>query len=269
MSTRNSLAKPCRQAWLALLLGLCMSQVFAAIRVDALSTQPSVKTSLTHKVLARLATPVTTISLPANDQSKAGLQDQGGARQIGVSRTVEALGSTRQTADFLRWVRLPNGGHAAALQIKADGAWGARLGVRWHALPAQAVLRLYAGGQGTAIQEVTGAALLERLPVDQTDGARVWWTPDVGPEPVLELLLPPNVDIRAVGLAIPKISEIVVSPVQLAVSAADVQTLKQQSNACQQDVNCQSDLLDMRNSVIRMVYVSAEKTYQCIDRTLR
>ena len=264
MSTRNSLAKQCRQVWLALLMGLGVVQAFASIRVDALVMDPRDHILSPKKSLAQLSTPVTSITLPASDQTKTVLEDQAGARQIGVARMVEVLASRQQAAEQLRWVRQANGGHTTALQLKTSG-WGIRLGVRWHALPAQAVVRLYAGGQGAALQEVTGAALLERLPVDPTDGARVWWTPDVGPEPVLELLLPPTVDASAVALSIPQVSEIVVSPAQLLTEASAIEapTLKRRSNGCQQDVNCQNSLLDMRNSIIRMVYVSAAKTFQC------
>ncbi|KAF5275318.1 hypothetical protein FQA39_LY18652 [Lamprigera yunnana] len=173
-----------------------------------------------NKVATRLAAPVAVINLPALGHAKVALQDEGGARQIGVARDVAPLARAEQTQAVLSWVALPNGGHAAALQLAVAGAFGVRLGIRWQALAADAVLRLYAGAGGLAMHEVTGAALLDRLPVVATSGERIWWTPDIGPEPVLEIVLPPGMDVGAAALSIPQLSEIVLPPAQLAAESA-------------------------------------------------
>ncbi|MEG0973355.1 MAG: trypsin-like peptidase domain-containing protein [Comamonas sp.] len=245
-------------------LVFCGAHAYAALRVDALALPLASHTAETKQAPTRFSGSVTVVELTEMSQAKAALQDEAGARQIGVARDVAQLATASQTAVALRWVPLPNSGHVAALQVKVAGAWGARLGVRWHALPAAAVVRLYTGVQGGLVQEITGAALLERLPIDEADGVRTWWTPDTGPAPVLELVLPPEVDVSELALSIPQLSEIVVPPAQLiAEASAEMGSLKRSSNTCQQDVNCQDSLLELRNSVIRMVYVSAAKTFQC------
>ena len=114
--------------------------------------------------------------------------------------------------------------------------------------------------QAAASYEVTGAALRERLQPDPATGARTWWTPDLGPTPVLEILLPASVADAELALAIPRVSQVVVPPSAV---VPEMELAKRLSNGCQQDVNCQAELLDQRDAVIRMVYVSEANTFQC------
>ena len=251
-------------------VALHVSNADAVVRVDALRMPPLGDTASAKNSATRSAAQVAVVALAESNPAKTALQDEAGVRQIGIARSVEPLASADQTKGLLRWTPLPTGGHAAALQLQVPGAWGARLGVRFHALPAAAVFRLYAGEHGAMVHEVTGAALLERLRPDPASGDRTWWTPDIGPAPVLEMLLPPGVGVDALGMSIPQLSEIVVPPADLVADAqvAGQALLKQQSNNCQQDVNCQSTLLELRDAVVRMVYVNAAKTFQCTGTLL-
>jgi hypothetical protein len=247
----------------------------ASWQLDARRMPPG-PVSVQAKAAAALSATAVPLVLPALQNSKALAPDEGGVRQIGVARDLERMDSAEKVAQLLQWQTLPSGQQVAALQWIADEAYGLRLGLEFAALPAMAVFRLYPSQQAAASYEVTGAALLERLPVDAQTGARTWWTPDVGPAPVLEILLPAAVAKTSLQWALPQVSQIVLPPSGMPPSVvppsdsrvlklADtaVLTEKRRPNACQLDVNCQDALLDQRDAVIRMFYVSQGRTFQC------
>ncbi|UBB19402.1 trypsin-like peptidase domain-containing protein [Comamonas odontotermitis] len=242
-------------------LGVVASSAQAGVQVDALRMEPQEGTGVLRHATALVASRVAQVEMPPWDAAKAELLQADGARQIGVGRPLASLQTPDQTRNLLAWNRLPNGGRAAALQWAPDGAYGLRLGVVFTALPEAAVFRMYASPQSPASYEVTGAALLERLPLDPATGARTWWTPDLGPTSVLEILLPATVDDAQLALAVPWVSQVVEPPTPLA--PAQAEPAKRLSNNCQQDVNCQAALLDQRDAVIRMVYVNGTNTFQC------
>ncbi len=242
------------------LLGLAWPAAQAGLQMDALRMGQQVDAGVTRQAAALTASHVTLVEMPPWEAGKAELQEAGGARQIGVGRPLASLQTPEQTRSLLAWHRLPNGGRAAALQWAPGGAFGLRLGVVFSALPEEAVFRVYASVQAAASYEVTGAALRERLQPDPATGARTWWTPDLGPTPVLEILLPASVADAELALAIPRVSQVVVPPSAV---VPEMELAKRLSNGCQQDVNCQAALLDQRDAVIRMVYVSEANTFQC------
>lgn len=231
----------------------------AGLQVDALRMEPQIGASLARQAATLTAREVILVEMPPWQAGKAEPREAAGADQIGVGRPLASLQTPGQTRNLLVWHRLPNGGRAAALQWAPDGAFGLRLGLVLTALPEAAVFRMYASAQAAASYEVTGAALLERLPPDPATGARTWWTPDLGPTPVLEILLPATVADEQLALAVPWVSQVVVPPTPL----PQAESAKRLSNGCQQDVNCQAALLDQRDAVIRMVYVSQANTFQC------
>ncbi len=237
----------------------------ASLRIDALvmTAAKSVTENVAPQTL--IAAPVA-VPLPALDMAKTRLADDGGARQIGVARAVGPLAHVAQTQALLAWRQLPSGQQVAALQLAPTGAHGLRMGVQFAALPAQALLRLYSSPQAAASVSVTGIALLERLPKDPASGAITWWTPDVGPAPVLEILLPGDVPASSLQFSIPLSSEITVPRAQW-LRESDMLS-KRRSNDCQQDANCQAALVDVRDAVIRMVYVNDAKTFQCTGTLL-
>ncbi|MBB6578425.1 hypothetical protein HNP33_002507 [Comamonas odontotermitis] len=231
----------------------------AVLQVDALRMEPKERAGELRQAAALVASQVSLVEMPSWDAAKAQLLESQGARQIGVGRPLASLQTPEQMRNLLEWHGLPNGGRAAALQWAPDGAFGLRLGVVFAALPEAAVFRMYASQQAAASYEVTGAALLERLPPDPATGARTWWTPDLGPTPVLEILLPATVADAQLAMAVPWVSQVVMPPTPL----AQAEPAKRLSNDCQQDVNCQAALLDQRDAVMRMVYVSETNTFQC------
>ncbi|WP_021028525.1 trypsin-like serine protease [Comamonas sp. B-9] len=243
----------------------------ASWQVDARRMPASPSAVEAKDAVALSAMAVVPIVLPPWQNSKALAPDEGGVRQIGVARALDTLDTADKVARLLQWRALPSGQQVAALQWRADDAYGLRLGLEFAALPPMAVFRLYASPDAAASYEVTGAALLERLAADAQTGQRTWWTPDVGPTPVLEILLPAALATSSLQWAMPQLSQIVVPPqVAEALKTADMATLseKRLSNACQQDVNCQTALLDQRDAVIRMVYVSQARTFQCTGTLL-
>ena len=239
----------------------------AAWQVEA-RRMPASPSALSAKEALTLSTSVVVpIALAPWESAKADLApDEGGVRQIGVARALETMDSADKVAPLLQWQTLPSGQQVAALQWLAADGYGLRLGLEFAALPAMAVFRLYASPEASVSYEVTGAALLERLVADPQTGQRTWWTPDVGPTPVLEILLPATTSTRSLQWAMPQLSQIVVPPSEAeTMKAAEVAVVseKRLANDCQQDVNCQSALLDQRDAVIRMVYVSQAQTFQC------
>lgn len=243
----------------------------ASWQVDARRMPASPSTVEAKDAVALSAMAVVPIVLPPWQDSKALAPDEGGVRQIGVARALEAMDTVDKVAPLLQWQTLPSGQQVAALQWRADDAYGLRLGLEFAALPPMAVFRLYASPQAAASYEVTGAALLERLAADAQTGQRTWWTPDVGPTPVLEILLPAALATSSLQWSMPQLSQIVVPPsVAEPMKAADMAALseKRRYNACQLDVNCQQTLLDQRDAVIRMFYVSQGRTFQCTGTLL-
>lgn len=227
----------------------------------------SPSTSLSKQATTLSAPAVVPVVLQPLQDSKALALDEVGVRQIGVARALDAMDTSEKVADLLKWETLASGQQVAAIQWEASDAYGLRLGLEFAALPAMAVFRLYASPEASVSYEVTGAALLERLVADARTGKRTWWTPDVGPAPLLEILLPAALATSSLQWTMPLISQIVVSPSEAAAQtkAMGVSGLaeKRLSNACQQDVNCQTSLLDQRDAVVRMVYVSQARTFQC------
>ena len=238
----------------------------ASWQVDARRMPASPSTVEAKDAVALSAMAVVPIVLPPWQDSKALAPDEGGVRQIGVARAVETMDTVAKVGGLMQWRSLPSGQQVAALQWVAADAHGLRLGLEFSALPAMAVFRLYASLGSPASYEVTGAALLERLAADAQTGGRTWWTPDVGPTPVLEILLPAALPSSSLQWAMPRVSQIVVPPSALDASAAPRE--KRLSSPCQLDVNCQSALLDQRDAVIRMVYVSQGRTFQCTGTLL-
>lgn len=242
----------------------------SALSVDAL---PPLRLAPSEAALRAPAIPsaapqtkaaISTISLPPLSAEKSAMQQAGGARQIGVARAVPFTASPAATVAYLTWTRTEMATQTAVLRFEPEGALGVRLGVQLLALPAVAVFRLYSHPGDAPAVETTGAALLERLPIDAASGARMWWTPDVGSAPLLEVVLPADVDPSSLQLAIPQLSHIVEAALpQNEALGTEGDVLKSRSNACAQDVNCQSNLLPERKSILRMVYVVDGNTFGC------
>lgn len=255
----------------ALLVAGSCGWAHAGLQLDARRMPPASGAVLAKDAVLLSAATVVPVVLPPWQGLKDLAPDEGGVRQIGVARTLETMDTAAKVGRLLQWRSLASGQQVAALQWVAADAHGLRLGLEFAALPAMAVFRLYASPGSPASYEVTGAALLERLAADAQTGARTWWTPDVGPTPVLEILLPAALPSSSLQWAMPQVSQIVVPPSLvevLSIVDAAAPREKRRYNACQLDVNCQETLLDQRDAVIRIFYVSQARTFQCTGTLL-
>ena len=242
--------------------------VATALSVDALPplrlAQPDTEPLPTPLPALHGKRTIPTISLPPLATEKLAFMQTGGAQQIGVARVLAVTATPAATLARLQWTRTEAGTQAAVLRFEPEGALGVRLGVQLLALPAAAVFRVYRQLDLGPVVETTGVALLDRLPLDEATGTRMWWTPDVGPAPVLEVVLPADANTDSLRLAIPQLSHIVEAVHrQNGVLDDEGDAPKSRANACAQDVNCQANLLPERKSILRMAYVIDGNTFGC------
>ena len=257
--------------WLpALMRGLIFSMLMShalwsgsVVRVD--SMRMSQETSL-YEIkggVGMSASYIAELSLSSVDTQKSIDISESGALQIGVARVLNQASSISAVQQWLKWESLPTGHKVMALQLRPVDGYGVRMGVVFERLPAEAVLRLYASAGGEAILQTTGAALLEQLVQNVETGFWTWWTPDISEAPVLEILLPRSVLVSELQFSIPLVSQIVISPEQRLVKNVVPMAAGSQATLCTNDVNCQSELLDQRNAVLRMAYVINGRTLEC------
>ncbi|MCM2251699.1 MAG: serine protease [Ramlibacter sp.] len=189
---------------------------------------------------------------------------QGGpgvAARIGSAREVPDTFDAAAMARTLKWHQRPGRGHAAAISFTSEGAAGLRVGLLVRKLPADAVIRGYARGAGTAF-EIPGRTVLETLrrnrdAGDLSEEGRTYWTPVVqGEELTVEIVLPPGASGDAVDIAVPRLSH-------LHVKADDFGTLKiGEAASCNVDVSCVNEP-NTSQSTARMLFTSGGTTFLC------
>jgi len=187
-------------------------------------------------------------------------------RRIGLARDVVLTASVDSTATVLDWQSTASGGKRAAISFSSEDAKGLRLGMLVKSLPADATLRVYAQDASTAYV-VSGQAVLDAVQRnldsgDSSDNARTYWTPLVdGQEATLEIELPAQIATSAVQIAVPRLSHLVVSPLDS--STVPARAIGS-SGSCEVDVNCNSSYSSKEsNAVARMVFASGGTLYQC------
>ncbi|WP_460479093.1 trypsin-like peptidase domain-containing protein [Comamonas humi] len=194
-------------------------------------------------------------------QEAAGPADApAGVELLGVARGVPETADVARTQALLPWVRLPDGRWSAALRFASAQAHGLRLGVRIEAMPAKALVRVFAAQAQEPTYEADGATVLAAAA-----GTGVWWSPDAGGDAVeLQWVLPPGVPPEALRMAVPSLSHIVrdASP-DPAASDTTWGLAKSQSTECVQDAMCSDRVPRVRNAVVRMAFVIDGNTYGC------
>lgn len=240
----------------------------AAVQVEPMLSQGSD----VSPIQARSGTAINAWSISLGTLSQARLAEVsqsssiGVPRRIGLARDVVLTASVDSTAAVLGWQSTASGGQRAAISFSSEDAKGLRLGMLVKSLPAEATVRVYAQDASTAYV-VSGQAVLAAVQRnldsgDSSDNARTYWTPLVeGQEATLEIELPAQVATSTVQIAVPRLSHLVVSPLDSStVTARAIGS----SGSCEVDVNCNSSYSSKEsNAVARMVFASGGTLYQC------
>lgn len=184
----------------------------------------------------------------------------GTPRQIGEKREVEPLDDVAKTSKGLQWVPTPQGGWVAAISISSPQAKGARLGILVRALPRNATLRFYVPDSPTVF-EISGAAILKLIQAnidsgDKSDAARTYWGPTIyGESTTLELEIPVGVSQEEVRIAIPTLSHLFTSPLEIGSgNKTNYGVSTGTSESCEVDSMCLSTTATERKSVAHMQY---------------
>ncbi|MDR0674626.1 MAG: serine protease [Zoogloeaceae bacterium] len=214
----------------------------------------------------------------AQIQAQVGEENAGfwGARQIGFSRDVQKLNSQAATLESLVWQTQADGGQMARVSVASPGAEGIRLGVRIYKLPAEALLQVHAPDDDTAIQ-FSGREILDRIASrvaagDDDEDAALWRTPVIeAEEAVLDIVLPPGVSAKTVGIAVPDISHLYASSrtgwgeFSKHALHPEVATPKL---GCHKDVVCSPEWEQVSRATAFMVFNSGAGTYVCTGTLL-
>ncbi|MFN3439926.1 MAG: trypsin-like serine peptidase [Acidovorax sp.] len=195
----------------------------------------------------------------------------GAPQQIGVSRSVVATATAKDTLAQLTWRPAGSGLQRAAISFTADGALGVRLGVLVRSLPSGSTMRFYAQSGGNFVQvsreEVLRIVQRNLDAGDVGDSARTYWAPDFGgAETTLELEVPVRANLAELDIAVPSLSHFVVSPEQATASASF--TKVGESGTCNVDVSCKAEFTSESRSVARMIYVRDGGSFLCTGTLL-
>lgn len=192
------------------------------------------------------------------------------AYQIGFSRPVSVLGTTKSFQQQLTWTTAASGVQQARLRLSSAGAEGIRVGLLVQSLPDDVVLRVYAEGDEQA-QETTGAHVNAMIRANvAADGdspaARTYWMPaSLGDVAVLELELPAGRDPATVGVSIPTLVHQVESAMKA--SLAQIQT-KTACPGVTPDASCTTPLPPAANATASMDFVDGTTAYVCTGTLL-
>ncbi len=213
-----------------------------------------------------LQLPMGSISLGALSEARLAAADtvrsqEGVPLQVGVARALMQTASVAGTAALLDWHSTASGGQVAAVSVSADAAKGLRLGLLVRSLPAQATLRVYAQGSGSAYvvpaSDVLAAVARNVAAGDSSDAAHTYWTPLVqGAEVTLEIELPAAVGTDTVQIAIPSLSH------QFRAFSEDDNTARAAAS-CEVNSVCNSSYNTESNAVARIHFVSGGAGYWC------
>jgi lysyl endopeptidase len=245
----------------------CASSALAGeVQVESLRYDGS-GTVAALQARAALQVPVSSISLGAVSEARLAAVDvarsqQGVPLQVGVARALIQSASVAGTAALLDWQSTAAGGKVAAISVSADAAKGLRLGVLVRSLPAQATLRVYAQGSGSAYvlaaSDVLAALARNVAAGDNSDAAHTYWTPLVeGAEVTLEIELPAAVGTDTVQIAIPSLSH------QFLALSGDDNLARATAASCEVNTVCNSSYNQESNAVARIYFVSGGVAYGC------
>ena len=196
----------------------------------------------------------------AKTQAQVATVEPGVALQVGETRSISQTASAAATLGQFQWQSTAEGGQVGAINFASEGATGVRLGVLVRKLPGGAVLRVYSQSRPGEVYQISGQEVLQRIDTnlragDTSDDGRTWWTPYLGyADATLEVELPAGVRVSSLDIAVPRLSHIF-TDLQALAATEDPSLQVGESQYCQLDANCYSDLVSTRNAVARMIYV--------------
>ncbi|MBL8253044.1 MAG: trypsin-like peptidase domain-containing protein, partial [Candidatus Competibacter sp.] len=160
------------------------------------------------------------------------------------------------------------------MRVTSPGASALRVGVRVGGLPPDAELRFYSDrADRRPAYRIDAKDVLQIVRRNRGAGPRagdnadLYWSPTLeGDGAVVEIRVGAQADLNKVDLEIDAVSHLVISPKKLNTR------LPNAAAACNLDVNCYSTINsngdDISNSVARMVFTSAERTFFCTGNLL-
>lgn len=185
-------------------------------------------------------------------------------RQVGLSRELLNSRSANVLAAGLPWTEQANGTRMAVIELASAGAVGLRVGLRVDRLPDSALVRFFAP-DATVAWEYEGAQInatlaRNRAAGDGTEAGATYWSPYLaGEEARVEIELPPGVDPSQVAVAVPRLSHMIVSPLDETVLQARIG----ESGSCEVDVNCDASWTTASSAVARMLFIDTGSSYLC------
>ena len=185
-------------------------------------------------------------------------------RQVGLSRELLNARSASVLAAQLPWTQQANGTRVAVIELASAGAVGLRVGLRVDRLPDSALVRFHAP-DATVAWEYDGAQInatlaRNRAAGDGTEAGATYWSPYLaGEEARVQIELPPGVDSSQVAVAVPRLSHMIVSPLDETVLQARIG----ESGSCEVDVNCDSSWTTTSSAVARMLFTDTGSSYLC------
>lgn len=257
-------------------LALCLVAGSALAQNVAAHVQPASQTPVAMALKnARLA-PVapTLVELGAWVQPKAAAVDNNDGVRIGAPRASSATGTVAATQAALRWQATAGGGQVAALSFVSNEAFGLRVGLLVQALPANAIVRVYAPDWRDQASETTGERIAQTLQNnakagDSSVAGRTWWTPAVdGDELTVEIELPAGVASSSVQVAAPQVVHIYENIFNLIDDGSHIEAKINNAAACTLDSTCYDGYAAQRDAVARMHYVTDQGAYLCTGTLL-
>jgi lysyl endopeptidase len=263
---------------------LCLTfALFAADAVaDVLAVPPAAnraapaKSEVASSLLTPAGTPPYAIALTAPSASEkarlnaadttpagAGTAPQRAKRRalkIGFARAIPGGEQPLATA-ALPWQRLPDGGEAARISVSSPGAAAIRMGVALTTAATNVALRFAGSGQPRQVYGPFAAR--------EVAASGLYWSPVLeGDVATLEIYLPPGVTPGDVQLALPMISHLLHTAVDLQKSEPvdDIGT----SGPCEVDVVCVATpaALQQARSVAKLLFTEGGNTFLCTGTLL-
>jgi len=188
--------------------------------------------------------------------------------KVGIARPVSETALNETVAAMLAWTAAPNGGKVAALRFVSSGAQGVRVGLKVRSLPFGALVRFHADG-ADKVYEIPGQEVLATIQRnldagDAQDEARIFWSPNLGGEAItLEIEIPQDASTRAVDIAVPQLSHVLVD-----IRKPDsIQKIGEGGN-CNLDVPCTTTYNELSKSVALMDFIKDGSNYVCTGTLL-
>lgn len=185
-------------------------------------------------------------------------------RQVGVGRELLAARSAAVVGAALPWTAQADGSRLARIELTSAGAVGLRVGLRIDRLPDTALVRFYAPDAPVAWEydgaQINATVARNRAAGDAGESGSTYWSPYLaGPDAWVDIVLPPGVEPSQVSVAVPRLSHMLVSPLDDTVFEARIG----EAGTCNLDVNCDAAWTSTSGAVARMLFTDAGSSYTC------